>query len=226
VDITRLGGLDSAITVTAFSSDGARVAAGSADGTIRVWRVEGGVPVATLEGQTPAVVSLVFDHTGSRLLFSNSRSGAHLWDLADGRRLALGQVGIVQFSPVGQSICCGSGRQATIKSSVDVRLIRPLELRDSAPAIAAFSPDGSRIATGPFFPASDVKIHALTGTAQAMSLKGHGNTITSIDFSPDGRRLASGSYDQTIEGRPVRDKPRLTVDPAIDSPVDRFRSSD
>jgi eukaryotic-like serine/threonine-protein kinase len=196
-DFARLDGLGSAITVTAFSPDGARIAAGSDDGTIRVWRVDGGVPVATLEGQTPAVVSLVFDHTGSRLLFSNSRSGAHLWNLADGHRLALGQAGIVQFSPDGQSVCCGSGRQATIKSSVDGRLIRPLDLDDSALAIAAFSPDGSRIATGPFFPASDVRIHACTGTAKPMSLNGHGNTITSINFSPDGRRVASGSYDQT-----------------------------
>ena len=35
------------------------------------------------------------------------------------------------------------------------------------------------------------------GRRQTITLKGHGNTISSLDFSPDGRRLASGSLDQT-----------------------------
>ena len=197
-DFARFDGLASAITSAAFSPDGARVAAGSADGTVRVWRVEGGVPVATLEGQTSAVTRVVFDHTASRLLLLNDRSEANLWDLADGRRLALGRAwDCNHFSPDGRSIVCVSDGEMRSLSSVDGRPISLPDAGGDALEAAAFSPDGSRIATGGLFPATDIVIHPFTVAGKTIGLKGHGNSIASIDFSPDGRRLASGSLDET-----------------------------
>ena len=54
-DVARFGGLASAITFAPFSPEGTRVAAGSADGEVRVWLVEGGVTVAALKGQESAI---------------------------------------------------------------------------------------------------------------------------------------------------------------------------
>ena len=196
-DFARFDGLASAITSAAFSPDGARIAAGAADGTVRVWQVQGGVPVATLKGQKSAINRVVFDHAASRLLLLNDRFEANLWDLASGRRLALGRAWGGHFSPDGRSIFCVAGGEVRFLNSVDGRPISLPEAGGRAREAAAFSPDGSRIATGGFFPATDIVIHPFTVAGKTIALKGHGNTISSVDFSPDGRRLASGSLDQT-----------------------------
>jgi eukaryotic-like serine/threonine-protein kinase len=196
-DFTRLGGLDRAITAAAFSPDGTRVTAGSADGTVRVWQVDGGVNVAAFKGQGSAITTLVFDRSAKWLLSRNEQSEAQLWDLADGRRIALGRAWGVNFSPDGRIIFCVFRGEGRFLSSVDGRPIALADAGGGAQEAAAFSPDGSRIATGGRFPATDITVHPFTVAGQTIALKGHGNTISSLDFSPDGRRLASGSLDQT-----------------------------
>ncbi|MGO9583399.1 MAG: protein kinase domain-containing protein [Acidimicrobiales bacterium] len=196
-DFARFDGLASAITSAAFSPDGARIAAGSADGTVRVWRIEGGVPVAAFEGQRSAITGVVFDHTASRLLLRNDQSEIQLWDLADDRRLALGRALDVRFSPDGKSISCRFNRGVRFLSSVDGRPVSQPDVAHRALEAVAFSPDGSRIATGALYPATDIVIHPFRGVAKVIVLEGHKNTINSVDFSPDGRQLASGSLDQT-----------------------------
>ena len=78
-----------------------------------------------------------------------------------------------------------------------------------SPGVLAFSPDGSRLASGSPYPDNSVRLwDAATGRPIA-ALHGHTNTIRSVAFSPDGRRLVSGSLDQTarlwdgVNGQPV-----------------------
>src|SRR5262249_13704048 len=71
----------------------------------------------------------------------------------------------------------------------------------------AFSPDGTRIASGSEGVElkdgqrrdwGEVKVWDAQTGKEVLALKGHTGTVSSVAFSPDGERIASGSYDQTV----------------------------
>ena len=59
----------------------------------------------------------------------------------------------------------------------------------------AFSPDGSRIASGGN---KTVRVWDAASGQQLAVLRGHEDEVYSVAFSPDGSRIASGSYDKTV----------------------------
>jgi WD40 repeat protein len=74
-----------------------------------------------------------------------------------------------------------------------------LELKGHTGGVSsvAFSPDGTRIATGSRDQTAEVW-DARTGTPQ-LELKGHTNPVLGVAFSPGGTRLVTGSADQTAK---------------------------
>ncbi len=83
--------------------------------------------------------------------------------------------------------------------------LQTLSCQSSAVYALAWSPDGSRLASGSF----DGSIHlwemqgrqaAQSGTATRI-LRGHSGLVWSVAFAPNGRTLASGSFDQTVNMR-------------------------
>ncbi|KAJ7260958.1 WD40-repeat-containing domain protein [Mycena haematopus] len=61
----------------------------------------------------------------------------------------------------------------------------------------AFSPDGSRIASG----SSDhtVKVWNVATGEEQQTFSGHSGRVQPVAFSPDGSRIASGSWDKTVK---------------------------
>lgn len=61
----------------------------------------------------------------------------------------------------------------------------------------AFSPDGSRLASGSWD--QTITLWSAATGKKLITLVGHTGNVTTIAFSPDGSRLASGSRDETIK---------------------------
>jgi WD40 repeat protein len=92
----------------ALSPSGQRLAAGAADGTVRLWDSRTGRLVRTLRGHRDEVLSVAFSPDGKELL-SGSRDGdARIWNLSNGAATVLrghgGPVFDANFSSDGQWI--------------------------------------------------------------------------------------------------------------------------
>ncbi|MEM7585235.1 MAG: caspase family protein [Acidobacteriota bacterium] len=212
-------GHSSAIRSLAISPNGESLASGSDDRTVKLWQVETGKLIRTLEGHTEGVNSVAFSPNG-RLLASGSGSvprgpnTVKLWEVATGNLLRTleghrGFVKSVAFSPNGRLLASG-GVEGTVKlwEVATGKLLRTLEGHGGSVKSVAFSPEGHSLAS-----ASDdstVMLWDLATGTRVNTLEGHTEGVNSVAFSPAGQSLASGSNDRTVRlweagtGRPLR----------------------
>jgi WD40 repeat protein len=98
-------------TSVAFSPDGKLLAAGSANGRVRLWTV-GGRLLHVLDGHRGLIWSLAFAADGKTLATAGEDGTARLWELATGRERARltghrGDVFAVAFAPDGSTLATG-----------------------------------------------------------------------------------------------------------------------
>jgi len=118
-----------AVWSLAVSPDGRRVATGTGggiarllpaliyktgeDNAIRIWDVESGQLVHTLNGHTHVVHGLAWDPTGKYIVSGGLDKTLRLWDARTGDELCCvnskGWVNSVTFSPDGRFVLCGGG---------------------------------------------------------------------------------------------------------------------
>jgi WD40 repeat protein len=157
----RAGGVVSDLS---FSGDGLRLAAGAQDGWLRVWNTVNGVPILTVGEKSDERQGPVFFKLRDEVLRGTVLSG-------DGKLVAYG-------------LHDGTLRVRSVDANREVSaLSRPRPHAVSA----AFSPDGTLVATGSSTGARvwDVSSGRLLATVN--------KPTGSVAFTPDGRRLVTGS---------------------------------
>ena len=201
----RLTGPTGAVNSVAFSRDGATLAAGSADSTIRLWDVATHRQIATLTGPGGPVTSVAFSRDGTTLAAGNADGTIWLWDVATHRQIRgpltgpTGPVNSVAFSPDGTTLAAGNA-DGTIRLW-DVVSRRPISgppTSHKSPVFGvAFGPGGTTLASGNH----DGTVwlwDLVNGSCTGGPLISDPSRATSVTFSPDGTTLAAGNADGTI----------------------------
>jgi WD40 repeat protein len=221
-----LVGHTAGVGAVAWSPDGARLASGSADGTLRVWDAATGAEVrrAVAHGGAP-VWAVAFSPDGRRLATGGWDGTVRVWDAAaGGERLRVPwangrRAWDVAWSPDGTRLAaCGDDPVARVYDAATGRELLALDRHRNYVVRVAFSPDGRHLATGGWDDAARLWDAA---TGRELHALRHGGRVEGLAFTPDGRRLVTGSLDRAVRVWDAEAGAELAKFDGHDAPVAR-----
>jgi len=188
----------------ALSPDGKLLAAGTANGEVRIWQMENRRLLHTCKGHTDWVRSIAFSADGKILASGSHDRTIRLWDVDTGQCTGIftehqNRVRAVAFSPADE--------KPLLASSSDDRTIRIWDAqrrtclhvlsghRDKINAIA-FSPYDQTLVSVSHD--ETIRVWDVDKGYLMRELRGHGGWIWSVAFSSDGNTLACGNEDGTL----------------------------
>ncbi len=192
----------SCVDSVTWSPEGTRVAVTTETGRVLVWAVLTGEVLETLDGHTDRASSVAWSPDGSLLASGSFDMMVILWNATTGEQMRVlaelpGWVESVSWSPDGQLISASTrGTQVFIWEAASGRQVGSLQSVEFGEGAHAWSPDGATIALAE---GRTVTLwDYVTGQPVLELQERHGDSVTSIAWSPDGTLLASGSTDAAI----------------------------
>lgn len=204
--VSFLQGHQRPITALAWSEDGAWLATGSNDLTIRLWRpAEPTTAPRLLHGLDGQPRALAFSPDGRWLAAAGDDQQLRLWELLalDQPPTRLGEVQgallTLSWSPDSRVVAVGgaSGHLFLWEAATATPARDPLSGHEGAVNSVSFSPDGQLLLSG-----SDDRTLRLwrwqQGLGAPVVLLGHQAAVNEVAFHPDGQRLFSCCRDGTL----------------------------
>lgn len=191
------------LTAGTPSPDGKWIAAGSNDGTAKIWDAATGKLVRALTGHADEVMFANFSPDGRTILTGSSDRTLKLWDAQTGALIRTFQghrwtVRAAAFSRDGKQILSGSGDATMILWNADTgQPIRTFEGHRGVVRSVAYSPDEKRVVSGSYD--STVKLWDVATGRMLWSVDAHAGEVHAVAYSPDGQRIASGGSDGTVK---------------------------
>ena len=195
-NISVLEGHSRNVFFSSFSPDGTMLAA-RIGRMVKLWNIKTGSPVATFEGHTDEILSVVFSSDGITLASASRDNTIKLWNILTGRNIATYEVHTeyirsVVFSPDGTILAAWGDQGIELWDVATGHAIATLKGHTSWISSVVFSPDGMLLASG-----SDdntIKLWDIATGRDIVTLEGHRGQVQSVEFSPDGTILASIGY--------------------------------
>ena len=201
-----LSGLGESTQCAVVSPDGKVIAAGDADGKIRLFDASTGKTAGELAGHDSAVTALCFSRDGSRLVSASTDMTSRIWDVPQ-RKLFCKiktpcELRAVAWVESGKRIATGGTdgviRLWTIPDSAESEMTLSASLKGHEGAInalAGFTSNNRQILSA----GEDGTLRIWdTASGQIVRQAKHGAAVISIAVRKDGKRFASAGTDNTV----------------------------
>ncbi len=163
----------------AWSPDCKSLACGTFEKDVLLWSLDNDeASVVYLKGHTGLVLSVNFNHDGTRIASAGSDSTVKIWDLTKSSTQE-----------------CTAAKPNNVVWSSDA--VEPYTIYGSGGIFIAWSPDSKHVAGGTHDGCVSIWDSA-TGVDAFEPLIGHGRAVISVAWSSDCKYLASGSLDTTV----------------------------
>ena len=201
--VRTLTGHLSSIHSIGFSPDGQTLASGSADRTVKLWKLDSTVARCSLSGHSSLINAVAFSPDGQILVSGSWDHTIKIWNLETKELIHTlcehsGWIKSLAISPDGQSLASTSADKSIKIWDLGGGKVRATFCGHSGAVEAiAISPDGQILASG----SADktIKIWNLGSSDLQLTLDGHSDAVHSLTFSPSGQILISASADKMIK---------------------------
>jgi WD40 repeat protein len=190
----------------AFSPSGKVLASASWDKTIKLWDIDLGKNIETLEGHTAPVMSVAYSRDGLTFASGGWDETIRLWDVKSKpsklRAILTGHtkpIRALAFNPVTAILASGGDDGKIILWDTETgNRITDLRFAGEGGRVRslAFRPDGKVLASTDF---EEIRLWNLNAQEVQATLVGHSAAINSLAFSPRGTILISGSADGSVK---------------------------
>jgi WD40 repeat protein/mono/diheme cytochrome c family protein len=203
------------VFAVAFSPDSKTLAAAGADRAIRLWDVESGKELATIEDHADWIFDLAFSPDGKRLASASRDKTSKVFDVVKKESIVTfpghaQTVYTVAFSADGKRVFTG-GEDNLIRvwtPDDDGKQVRQIGGFGGAVFKLQLTPGGKElVACGAD---KTVRVFTADNGAAVRSLSGHTDWVYTFAIARDGKSVASGSWDGEVrlwnlaDGKPIK----------------------
>ncbi|CEJ46799.1 Protein kinase [Umezakia ovalisporum] len=173
------------------------------NGVIKVWNLDSGKEMTTLDGHLQRVNAVVISPDGRTLVSGSDDSTIKIWDLSTGELIHTlrghsDSIQALAITPDGATLASGSDDYSIKLWDIATgRLKHTLKGHGFWVRSLAISSDGVTLVSGGFD--KSIKVWDLNKAVLISTIGEDGETVTDVAFSPDGITFASASRDRTIK---------------------------
>ncbi len=194
--------IDDVFGTEAFiSPNGRRLVTHDSNGTTRVWDVDSGNVILSLEEYSARTITANFSFDGKQIIIADNNF-AKVWDVDSGSLITEfnghnKDIWNIIPSPDPQSVLTASDDNIFIWNTNSGQLISRLDGSIKSLKNIVFSPIKGQYILATNTKDNTVKVWDTVSGEQIANLRGHTEAIRNARFSPDGRNIVTASADNT-----------------------------